>query len=365
MKSRTRNISRTNSWTICAAALLGATASTSAFAQSSVTLYGNLDVALLYTNKTLDTATGANAGRQFAMTDTGLTPTTFGLTGVEDLGGGLKAKFKLESGFSVANGAFNHSNGNFFGRQAWVSLDSAYGELKAGLQFSPFLLAIDDSDPRSFAHFGSGLINYVDNVLVTGLFNANAVSYTSPTIAGLTGSAMFAFGGQAGNFQAGRQYSASLKYEIGGLMVNAAFYDGNSGGTAATPIPSTVAFVGRTLGAAYNFGPVTAKASFTSYKVGGSFSNNVYGGGLDYQATPAVDLNGGVWVTSDRNDTHNHSVLAALGTTYSLSKATALYAQVAMVNNHGAMNTGLGINNALFGVEGTTVGANLGIRHTF
>lgn len=38
---------------------------------------------------------------------------------------------------------------------------------------------------------------------------------------------------------------------------------------------------------------------------------------------------------------------------------------VAMVDNHGAMNTGLGINNALYGVTGTTLGANAGIRHTF
>jgi len=346
------------------AALAGALASTGSFAQSSVTLYGNLDAALLYTSKTRDATTGANAGHQFAMTDTGMTPTTFGMTGTEDLGGGLKAKFQLESGFAVTNGAFAHSNGNFFGRQAWVGLDGGFGTVKAGVQYSPFLLAIFDSDPRSFSHFGSGLINYVDNVLVTGLFNPNAVSYTSPTIAGLTGSAMFAFGGKAGDFQAGRQYSASLKYEHDGFMIDAAFYDGNDG-TNPTPTPSTVAFVGRTIGAAYRFGPVTAKASFTSYKVGGSFSNNVYGGGLDYQATPAVDLNGGVWFTSDRNDTANHSLLAAIGTTYSLSKATALYAQVAMVNNHGAMNTGLGINNALYAVTGTTVGANLGIRHMF
>ncbi|KVM46641.1 hypothetical protein WJ58_01370 [Burkholderia ubonensis] len=76
MKSRT--------WTICVA-LLGATASTSGFAQGSVTLYGNLDTALLYTSKTLDSATGHNAGHQFAM------------TGAEDLGGGLEAIFKLST----------------------------------------------------------------------------------------------------------------------------------------------------------------------------------------------------------------------------------------------------------------------------
>lgn len=250
------------------AALAGALASPSGFAQSSVTLYGNLDAALLYTSKTLDSATGANAGHQFSMADTGMTPTTFGMTGTEDLGGGLKAKFQLESGFAVTNGAFAHSNGNIFGRQAWVGLDGAFGTVKAGVQYSPFLLAIFDSDPRSFSHFGSGLVNYVDNVLVTGLFNPNAVSYTSPTIAGLTGSAMFAFGGKAGDFQAGRQYSASLKYEHGGFMINAGFYNGNDG-TNPTPTASTVAFVGRTIGAAYRFGPVTAKASFASYKVAG------------------------------------------------------------------------------------------------
>ncbi|PNA07013.1 porin, partial [Pseudomonas sp. GW456-11-11-14-LB1] len=92
-------------------------------------------------------------------------------------------------------------------------------------------------------------------------------------------------------------------------------------------------------------------ASFTSYKVAGSFSNNVYSAGLDYRVTPALDLNTGVWYTTDRNDSHNHSLLAAIGADYSLSKRTGLYAQVGVVNNHGAMNTGLGITGgALYGL---------------
>lgn len=345
---------------------LSAVASAPSFAQSSVTLYGDLDAGFLYTNRTPGSNAGQNAGHQFSFMDTGLTPSVFGLMGSEDLGGGLKAKFDLESGISVANGALSHSNGNEFGRQAWVALGGGFGEAKVGLQFSPFFLAIDSSDPRNLAHFGSGLINYVDNVLVTGLFNSNAISYTSPTLAGVTASAMVALGGQAGNFQAGRQYSGSLTYQRGGLMINAAIYDGNAGGTVNTPLPSTVAFVGRTLGAAYQFGALTGKASFTSYKVAGSFSNNVYSGGLDYQANPALDLNGGVWFTSDRNNTQNHSLMTAVGAVYSLSKATQLYGQVAMVDNHGAMNTGFGLSdNTLFGLPGTTVGVNLGVRHTF
>jgi predicted porin len=336
-----------------------------AYAQSSVTLYGLVDGGLLYTNKTLNTTTGQNAGKQFSMIDSGTSPSQFGLTGTEDLGGGLKAEFKLESGISVANGGFNDSNGNFFGRQAWVGLNSNYGEVKAGLQFSPFFLSLYELDPRGTSQFASSLITYLNNVVGTGVFTANALSYTSPTIGGLQGSVLLALGGKAGDFQAGRQYSASLKYDNGSLMVNAAFFDGNSGGTVNTPLPTTVEFEGRMIGASYKFGKLTAKASFSNYKVAGSFNNNVYGGGLDYLVLPQLDINGGVWYTSDRNNTNNHSILGGLGTDYYLSRATTLYAQLGIVNNHGAMNTGLSVDGAFNGVAGTTVGADVGIRHIF
>jgi predicted porin len=349
--------------------LLAATAwllfSGAAQAQSNVSLYGIVDGGLLYTNKTLNPATGQNAGKQVALIDSGASPSQFGLQGVEDLGNGLKATFKLESGFSVATGGFNDSNGNLFGRQAWVAIDGKFGELKAGLQFSPFFLAMYESDPRNGSLFGSGLVPYVGNVVGTGIFSPNAVSYTTPHLAGFEGSVMYALGGAAGNFKAGRQYSASLKYENGSFMINAAIYDGNSGGTGQTPIPTTMEFEGRTLGLSYNFGPLTAKASFTNFKVAGGFNNNVYGGGVDYMALPSLDINGGVWVTSDRSHTTNHSIMAAVGTQYFLSKRTTLYAQFGTVNNHGAMNTGLSVNGALYGVRGTTIGVNLGIRHTF
>ena len=97
----------------------------------------------------------------------------------------------------------------------------------------------------------------------------------------------------------------------------------------------------------------------------GSFNNNVYGGGLDYHVTPALDVNGGVWVTSDRNHTANHSVMGALGATYFVSTRTAFYVQVGAVDNQGLMNTGISTNGAGFGVQGTTVAALVGLRHTF
>lgn len=348
-----------------AAATICLLAGGAAQAQSSVTLYGVAAASLLYTSKTLNTKTGQNAGSQFSMIDGG---SQFGLTGAEDLGGGMKAVFKLESGVSVTNGGLSSTNGNLFGRQAYVGLNSDYGDVKLGLQFSPFFLSVYQLDPHNFVGFGTSQVPYVDSAIATGIFNANSISYTSPKFYGFQGAVMLGLGGVAGNFQAGRNYSANLTYSTGPFLITAGFYDSNAGGSP-TPVATTYALEGRVIGAQYKFGSLTAKASFTSLKGtdlrGGSFDNNIYGGGLDWVVMPSLDLNGGVWYTSDRANTTNHSVLGSIGTDYYLSRATTLYAQFGVVNNHGKMDTGLSVANALYGVTGTTFGANVGIRHTF
>ncbi|VWC16670.1 porin [Burkholderia lata] len=337
----------------------------SARAQSSVTLYGVLDANMLYTSKTLNVATGGNGGKQFSLQDGGWSGSRFGLTGTEDLGGGMRAIFKLESGISVTNGGFNNSNGNLFGRLAWVGIDSPYGTVTAGLQYSPFFIAVDHLDPRGMSEFGSNIINYGANVLATGIATPNSIVYTSPRIDGLKVRALYSFGNVPGSFQAGRAYSGSLDYEIGSLTTDMAIFDSNGGSQLNTPIPSTMQFEGRVFGLGYHLGPVTVKASFANYKVAGGFNSNVYGGGLAYFAASDVTLNAGVQYTSDRNDKKNHSLLASLGAQYLISRRTSLYAQVGFVNNHGAMNTGLAINGAVFLPAGNTFGADIGIRHSF
>lgn len=338
----------------------------SAHAQSSVTLYGIVDGSLLYTSKTLDPKTGQSAGHQYSFTDSGLSGSRFGMRGAEDLGGGARAIFELESGISIGNGSLSNSNGNLFGRQSWVGIDSRFGTLKAGLQFSPFFLAVYDFDPRQMSYFGSGLVTYLNNVYVTGLFNPNGISYTSPEIAGLQASGMWAFGGAAGDFQAGRQYSASLRYHFGSLTIDAGLYSGNAGGSAATiAVPSAVEFNGRALGASYVFNGLTVKASYVQYKVAGSFNDRVYSGGASYLITPALTADAGVWITRDANSSSNNSILASAGLGYSLSKRTSVYGQAGFVTNHGAMHTGISVNNALNEASGTTAGVSLGIRHMF
>lgn len=355
---------------VCAAAA-GLVFANMAQAQSSVTLYGMVDGGLIYTSKTVG-ANGQNAGHQFSFTDSGLTPSIFGLQGTEDLGGGLKAEFKLENGFNVGTGGYNNSNGNFFGRQAYVGLTGGFGEVKAGLQFSPFLLAVYENDPRGLSQTGSSLMPYVDNWVAAGIFAPNAVSYTSPALWGFKGSALLSLGGVAGDFQNGRQYSVSLNYDNGTLGLNASYFNANpsTGSALATPVPTQypVSVIGRQLGASYKIGKLTAKVSFVNYRggVGGSGNNQyVYGGGVDYLVLPEVDLNAGVWYDEQRHDTTNHSLLAGLGASYYLSRATTLYAQVAVVNNHGTMDTGLSITESFSAPPGTTTGVTIGMRHTF
>ena len=175
---------------------------------------------------------------------------------------------------------------------------------------------------------------------------------------------MLALGDKAGDFQAGRRYSASLNYTVGPLLVSAAMYNGNSGDTAAaTPVPSTVPFTGRTLGASYQYDALTVKAAYVNYKIAAVRQPRLRRRSR-YQFTPVVSADAGVWYTSDGNDTNNHSILAAAAT-YSLSKATLLYGQLGHVNNHGKMNTGLSTNGALYGANGSTFGTVIGMRHLF
>jgi len=347
------------------AVALGTTTGT-AQAQSSVTLYGILDTSLFYSDRTFDPRSGKGGAHMFSLTDSDFSGSRFGISGSEDLGGGTKAIFTLESGISTVNGGFGNSNGNFFGRMAYVGMTGAYGTVKVGEQYSPFTLSLIDTDPRSSSYFGSVAVIYIGSVFTTGLFTPNAVTYTSPTIAGLQGSAMIALGGQAGDFQAGRQYAARLTYTMKHLVVDAALFSGNSGGSASTtPVPTTIAFTGRTVGALSTWGDATFKLSFTNYKIAGSFDEKVYAGGLRYALTPSLAADAGVWWIHDGNDGGNHSLLVSTGIYYSLSKRTMLYGQVAVVNNHGLLYTGISANGALYEPTGTSTGATIGIRHSF
>ena len=73
-------------------------ASGAAMAQSSVTLYGVADAGVTY----------VNGGQNWSGVTSGNNLTSrIGFRGVEDLGGGLKANFRLEAGLNLDNGDGN------------------------------------------------------------------------------------------------------------------------------------------------------------------------------------------------------------------------------------------------------------------
>src|SRR6516164_4473268 len=112
-----------------------AAASGAASAQSSVTLYGKVDLGLVMDS-------GSANGKSVRI-DSGVTGgSRIGFKGVEDLGGGMKAAFQLETGYCADSAAGVKSNGAtvpnfctgsnaFMGRQAYGALSGAFGALSA------------------------------------------------------------------------------------------------------------------------------------------------------------------------------------------------------------------------------------------
>ena len=124
-------------------ALAAACAAGGALAQSSVTLFGVVDVGIAHLTGTDVSRTGVSTG--------GANISRLGFRGTEDLGGGLAASFWLEAGLDVDSGAGKGIGGGLmFNRRATVSLSGVnWGELRLGrddaatflntLIFDPFL----------------------------------------------------------------------------------------------------------------------------------------------------------------------------------------------------------------------------------
>jgi hypothetical protein len=111
---------------LLALAVLGAFAGV-ASAQSSVTLYGTVDLNARYVK-----ADGQD--RRLTLSQDGINSSQLGFRGVEDLGGGLKAGFNLLAGVNADTGT---TNSKFFNRRSTVSLFSNLGEVRLGRDYTP------------------------------------------------------------------------------------------------------------------------------------------------------------------------------------------------------------------------------------
>lgn len=387
--------------TILAAVSLAAMTSI-AHAQSSVTLYGAVDTSIAY----FSNQQGANhSGGTFQLAAGNLSPNLFGFKGTEDLGGGLAAIFKLESGFNIDNGK-QGQGGKIFGRTAMVGLaDDNAGTVTLGRQYDPLIdliqpLTNDGAFGPTFATPGD-MDNY-DNSYRTN----SSIKYTTPNFAGLQASAMYAFGGVPGSVANGQTYAAALSYNHGPFGLGAGYFHANSDhGTAASfdglnPDANDFAVDSEAITGGFvsaNSMQIIRAAGdyvYQNFTVGVSYSNVQYNNYatsfgdqnntkfntgqifVNYQLTPAMLIGAGYDYTkgSGNNVTVAYNQFS-LGADYFLSKHTDIYAlagyQKASGNTIDATTGDVVAAVASMGDFGNDASTNkqamgmVGIRHKF
>ena len=340
---------------------------TTAFAQSSVTLYGVADAGIEYLSNVPSASPGGS--NQVRMTSGNMSTSRWGLRGVEDLGGGLKAIFELESGISFDTGAQNNST-RLFDRSAFVGLGSKYGQLTLGRQTTPMYDTTLQLDPMGFAPRYS--LFKMDDVLAGRA--DNAIKYRG-IFSGLTVTGLYSFsrtgGGEVpGNYKVDRNMGVSLMYETGALAVGAV-YDGIQGSTVATADRKDRRAL---IGASYAFGPAKAFIGYRWYNgnVGALPTNgsNIYWAGLRYGLTPALTLTGAAYYTDSRNSGADPFLFVA-SADYAFSKRTDVYMNVGYALNRGNSQLGMNGYNSTTGSPTNVVpgkdqtGVVVGVRHKF
>ena len=371
---------------------LAAFSAISAFAQSSVTVYGRFDAGF-----TRDTGGAAGAG-SVSRLDSGIAGgSRLGFRGVEDLGGGLKANFVMETGFcgdansgGAASGLaatspnFCTGGNNFMGREARVGLSGDFGALDLGRQYTPAFVVLNALDP-----FGTGTAGQIVNLFdstggyaVNNVNSANprfnnAIKFSTANYGGFTASAGFGLGENAAVSSGGRSYGLNAQYSNGPIYVGFAYHLARN--AAATDDRKNVL-----VGATYDFGP--AKAHFAY----GTTRNAIAQGlvaplvfSVAPTAAPLTSINNGdarnvmlgvsaplgsgrlmaSYIRHDDKGINNFDAdQLGIGYSYALSKRTNLYTAFARINNKNGStytvgNAGnAGIGNSAF---------NLGVAHSF
>jgi len=358
----------------------GLVASAGAHAQSNVTLYGVIDVGVEYLNSVPNAAKASSS--LVAMQSGNQAGSRWGIRGVEDLGGGLKGIFTLESGFSVDDGKMAQG-GRMFGRAAFVGLQSRWGQLTLGRHASPFWDFAGAFDPMgNAARYAIG----AQDPFMLGQRADNSVKYIG-TFGGLTLTGLYSFNYNntevPGNFTNGREYSLMAVYAAGPFSVGAVFDQTNQ--SAATALASNQLIRRASLAGTYAFGPAKLYAgyryahSFNGASLpGAAGASNTYANlawaGLGYQVTPSVSLTGAAYYQNLASAHVGNPWQFVVTADYLLSKRTDLYTSLAYALNSNA-RSGLGVNgfNDVLGAssnEQVVPGKNqfgvvAGIRHKF
>jgi predicted porin len=332
--------------------------SADANAQSSVTLYGLMDVGLTYISNM-----GGHGTLQFK--DGQNSPNLWGITGTEDLGGGLKAIFLLRDQFVVGTGSILTGQ-QLWSKSAYVGLDSdKYGTVTLGEQYDFMRDIVIDSPAEISGHlyaYPGGIFTKLaipgnpsgsfDWSRLTGTPISNSVKYYTPVWGGVRLGALYGFGNVAGSIGAGNASSFLASYQHGTFGADAVYTSTKS--VAATAMPS-VSVHNTGFGARYTWGPVFMTALVTTIRnLQNGTAAQSYSGGAMWHFTPEWSLGLSYMYMKGNEALKNQHANQVSGIVdYALSKRTSVYTLASVQRTNRGMQANI---NGLLGAGAASSG---------
>lgn len=342
-----------------------------ASAQSTVTIYGLLDmgVASATTQATTGVETKTTAVQQGALANSRL-----GFKGTEDLGGGLKANFVAEFSLQPDSTATAFAN-----RQSTIGLSGGFGAVTIGSTYTPYYLVQSAVDLVGNVNATPGYV--VSNHYGDGGRARNAITYTTPTFSGFTASAQVSAGNEDAESTAGgvknKSFGLNGIYAAGPLVAAAAYNNVTNAANIAAPNPVAILPVlagaytftpgaGKDLkvwavGALYDFGVAKASLAYSKLTAEQAVGDDVTSAGYNLSvAVPlgATTLVGNVGRANLQGPGLDGNIIGyQLGANYALSKRTTAYALLGRDVTQEAALGGTG--------EQTRFSTTVGVRHSF
>ena len=309
-------------------ALAVITATSGAMAQSSVQLFGRLDVGINNTSVKTDgvkdivggTSSDPTLRGQTGINSSQLNTQFWGIRGTEDLGGGLKAMFMLQSNFNTDTGA---AAANMFDREAWLGLSGGFGTIKLGRNYTAYDTVFGATNHNfnsninvSTAVFDVGIANYSQR-------NSNSIRYEAPTINGFNAAVSYGFGeNKTASLSSTDTVSLALWYSNGPILV--AFGHQNEEVRLESPASNGRDREYTMLGGGYDFGTFRLTGSMQRTKQGDRKDRDFQIGVNVPLGNFAVAFGYADGRTREAGVTRNSDGYALVGT-YNLSKRTTAY----------------------------------------
>ena len=281
-----------------------------------MTLYGRLDASVGSTSTETTGAAPVAKLSQNGVSQSALNTTFWGLKGSEDLGGGLKAIFKLESGFELDTGTASNT---LFEREANVGLSGSFGQVTLGRQYTSYYSSYGGTEMLWNNNFA--VSNTVDKsgLATNGTRTANSVRYDTPSFSGLTGSVTYGFGeDKTATADATDNISFNVSYANGPVMATFAHQENTLALNAGTTKFNL-------FGGTYDLGAAKLNGRYQTTS-NGTVDDKMYQVGV---TVPVGAFSYGVGYANEKSSTPGMADLNSNGFglvgMYDMSKRTTLY----------------------------------------